>query len=110
MAVMSERKADHLRLAAQPGVQHETTTGLERVRLRHRALPERDLASVSLRTRLLGRTLEAPIVISAMTGGTARAGEVNRRLMRAAARTGIALVLGSGRRLLDDGQTLRTYR
>src|SRR3954452_6640860 len=110
MAVMSERKADHLRLAAQPGVQHETTTGLERLRLRHRALPERDLAAVSLRTRLLGRTLEAPVVVSAMTGGTAEAGELNRRLVRAAAEHGVALALGSGRRLLEDPALLRTYR
>src|SRR5919112_4446080 len=90
----SERKADHLRLAAGSSVQHTVTTGLERVRLRHRALPERDLASVSLRTQLLGRMLEAPLVVSAMTGGTTEAGELNRRLMRAAAEHGIALALG----------------
>src|SRR5687767_6732903 len=110
MAVMSERKADHLRLAAEPEVQHAVTTGLERVRLRHRALPERDLDAVSLRTRLLDRTLDAPLVISAMTGGTAQAEEVNRRLLRGAAEAGIALVLGSGRKLLDDPELLRTYR
>src|SRR3954453_18963323 len=106
----SERKADHLRLAAGAGFQPTVSTGLERVRLRHRALPERDLRGVSLRTRLLGRTLEAPLVVSAMTGGTAQSEEVNRRLLRAAAHAGIALVLGSGRRLLDDPQLLRTYR
>jgi isopentenyl-diphosphate delta-isomerase len=110
MAVPDERKADHLRLAVQPGVQHVVGTGLERVRLRHRALPERDLRTVSLTTRLLGSTLDAPLVISAMTGGTAEAEEVNRRLLQAAAANGIALVLGSGRRLLDDPDTLRTYR
>src|SRR3954451_10605520 len=103
MAVSSsERKADHLRLAAGAGFQHTVSTGLERVRLRHRALPERDLQAVSLRTMLLGRTLEAPLVISAMTGGTAESEQVNRRLLRAAAQNGIALVVGSGRRLLDE--------
>jgi isopentenyl-diphosphate delta-isomerase len=110
MAVPDERKADHLRLAVEPGVQHAVTTGLEHVRLRHRALPERDLRDVALTTRLLGRTLEAPLVISAMTGGTPQAEELNRRLLQAAAANGIALVLGSGRRLLDDSATLRTYR
>src|SRR3954451_24143569 len=111
MAVSSsERKADHLRLAAGAAVQHTASTGLERVRLRHRALPERDLHGVGLRTQLLGRTLEAPLVISAMTGGTAESEELNRRLLRAAAANGIALVLGSGRRLLDDPDLLRTYR
>jgi len=106
----SERKADHLRIAAGPGIEHTGATGLAAVRLRHRALPERDLAGVSLATRLLGVELAAPLVISAMTGGTADAAEVNLRLARAAAEHGIALVLGSGRRLLDDPDLLRTYR
>jgi isopentenyl-diphosphate delta-isomerase len=45
-----------------------------------------------------------------MTGGTADALEVNRRLARAAAEHGVALVLGSGRALLDDPALLPTYR
>src|SRR4051812_27470787 len=106
----TERKADHLRLAADPGVQHTVATGLEAVRLRHRALPERALDAVSLRLRLLGHGLQAPLVISAMTGGTAQAEELTRRLLCAAARNGVGLVLGSGRRLLDDPAVLRTYR
>ncbi len=106
----STRKADHLRIAGEHGIEHLGGTGLPEVRLRHRALPERDLEAVSLRTRLLGRWLDAPLVVSAMTGGTAEAGEINRRLMRAAAEHGIALALGSGRRLLDDPELLRTYR
>jgi isopentenyl-diphosphate Delta-isomerase len=104
------RKAEHLRIAAESGIEHTAGTGLDRVRLRHRALPERDLASVSLETTLLGARLTAPLVVSAMTGGTDEAGEINRRLARAAAEAGIALVLGSGRRLLDDPALLRTYR
>jgi isopentenyl-diphosphate delta-isomerase len=105
-----DRKADHLRIAAQPGVEHVRTTGLEAVRLRHRALPGRALASVGLATDLLGVQVGAPLVISAMTGGTAEAGAVNRRLLAAAAHHRIALVLGSGRALLDDHDLLDTYR
>jgi isopentenyl-diphosphate delta-isomerase len=98
------RKADHLRIAAGAGVEHAAGTGLERVRLRHRALPGRDLADVGLGCELLGARLAAPLVISAMTGGTADALEVNRRLARAAAEHGVALVLGSEPALLP------TYR
>jgi isopentenyl-diphosphate Delta-isomerase len=107
---VSERKADHLRIAAEPGIEHTGGSGLENVRLRHRALPGRDLVDVSLRCELLGASLEAPLLISAMTGGTAQAGEVNARLAAAAAEHGIALVLGSGRPLLDDPGLLATYR
>jgi isopentenyl-diphosphate delta-isomerase len=104
------RKADHLRIAAGADVAHVGGTGFERFRLRHRALPERDLAAVSLETTLLGASLGAPIVISAMTGGTPEAEVINRRLAHAAAEHGLAMVLGSGRALLDDPAALSTYR
>ena len=104
------RKADHLRIAAGSDVAHTGGTGFERLRLRHRALPERDLARVSLETSLLGARLGAPLVISAMTGGTPEAEEINGRLARAASEHGLALVLGSGRALLDDPSALPTYR
>jgi isopentenyl-diphosphate Delta-isomerase len=105
-----DRKSEHLRIAATAAVVHGTGTGLDMLRLRHRALPERDLDAVSLETRLLGRPLAAPLLVSAMTGGTAAALEVNGRLMQAAAEHGIGLVLGSGRPLLDDPALLPTYR
>jgi isopentenyl-diphosphate delta-isomerase len=106
----AQRKADHLRIAAGDGVVHTRGTGLDRVRLRHRAVPERALAAVGLETRLLGRELAAPLLISAMTGGTAEAETINGRLIQAAADHGLGLVLGSGRRLLDDRRLLPTYR
>ena len=109
MAAVSPRKADHLRLASGPGVVHRSGTGLEEIRLRHRALPGRDLADVDLGVELLGRRLAAPIVISAMTGGTTAATGINDRLWQAAAEHGVALTLGSGRALLDDESLLRTY-
>jgi isopentenyl-diphosphate delta-isomerase len=105
-----DRKSEHLRIAAAPGVEHHGATGLGAVRLVHRALPERDLADVGLDTLLLGRRLGAPLIVSAMTGGTAQARDVNRKLMCAAAEHRIGLVLGSGRRLLDDPGLLATYR
>jgi isopentenyl-diphosphate delta-isomerase len=108
--VHADRKADHLRIAALPDVVHTGGTGLEDVRLRHRALPERDLADVTLAVTLLGRPLQAPIFVSAMTGGTSEAERINAALAQAAADHGIALTYGSGRALLDDADLLRTYR
>lgn len=105
-----DRKADHLRIAAEPDVVGSVPTGLDQVRLRHRALPERDLADVELTTQLLGVRLAAPLFVSAMTGGTAAAERINQALARAAAEHGVALTLGSGRPLLDDPDLLRTYR
>ena len=105
----ADRKADHLRIAAGPAVVHASGTGLDAVRLRHRALPERDLDDVSLACDLLGVRLGAPLIVSAMTGGTRAAELVNARLARAAAEHGIAMALGSGRALLDDPGLVPTY-
>lgn len=108
-AAPPDRKADHLRIAAQEGVTHTLGTGLDAVRLRHRALPERDLQDVDLEVELLGIGLRAPLFVSAMTGGTPEAELLNARLARAAAEHGIALTLGSGRALLRDADLLATY-
>ena len=87
------RKADHLRIAAGPGIQHGAGAGLDAVRMRHRALPERDLGDVVLDCELLGARLRAPLLISAMTGGAAAATDINRRLAGAAEAHGVGLVL-----------------
>jgi isopentenyl-diphosphate Delta-isomerase len=108
-ADLTARKHDHLRIAAGRGVGHAAGPGLDAVRLRHRALPERDLADVSLRCEILGRPLRAPLFVSAMTGGVGASTDVNARLAEAAAEHGVAMTLGSGRALLDDPGLIDTY-
>lgn len=109
-SAISRRKDDHLRAAAGDAAVHHDPSGLRAWRLRHRALPGRDLADVSLVTELLGRELGAPLLISSMTGGTDRARTVNDRLASAAARHRLAMGLGSGRALLAQPDLLPTYR
>jgi isopentenyl-diphosphate delta-isomerase len=55
------------------GIGRAGDTGLERFRLTHRALPGRDLSEVSLRTRLLGAELAAPVLVWGDERGLARA-------------------------------------
>ena len=99
----ASRKHDHLALALGDGVGFaQTTTGLERLRLRARALPERALADVDLSQRLWDREIAAPLLLSCMTGGTGRAGPVNRALATAAQHHRVPVGLGSGRVLLAD--------
>src|SRR4051794_21564552 len=54
-AAAVDRKADHLAIAAEDGVLHQVGAGLQGLRLRHRALPGRDLDTVGLEAELLGR-------------------------------------------------------
>ena len=97
------RKADHLRLSLEADVGFATLdTGLDRIAVLPRALPEIALEDVDLSSALWGRRLSSPLLISCMTGGVSEAGPVNRALAAAAQEHGVALGLGSGRVLLED--------
>jgi isopentenyl-diphosphate Delta-isomerase len=104
-----QRKSRHLDVCLNEDVASRLDAGWEAVRLRHEALPEMALADVDIATSFLGRPLRAPVLISSMTGGTARAAEINRRLARAADAAGIAFALGSGRAMLEDDGLRATF-
>lgn len=97
----SQRKQDHLRIVMNEPVASASTTGLERLRLLHCALPELDLEAIDLRTTLLGKPLQAPLLISGMTGGVPQGAEINRRLAAAAQAHGCAMGVGSQRVALE---------
>jgi len=103
------RKDQHLDICLEGEVSARVSAGFERLRLRHRALPEIDLDQVDLGTTLLGKRLRAPVLIAGMTGGTPRAAAINRTLAAAARRTGIGLGLGSGRSLVERPEVAWTY-
>lgn len=97
---VERRKDAHIEVCLIRDVSSGVASGLAGYRLEYDALPELDLAEVDLRCTVLGRSLQAPLIIGAMTGGTERAAELNRRLARAAAATGVGLALGSQRAML----------
>ena len=110
VAPTASRKADHIRINLTQDVQSGLTTGLERYRFVHQALPERNLDEVDLGTVFLGHELRAPLLVSSMTGGTDQAHAINRVLAEAAERTGIAMGLGSQRVALEDERAARTFQ
>ncbi len=108
--MIEQRKADHIRINLEQDVGSSLTTGLERYRFIHQAVPELDLAAVDTSTSLLGKRLRAPLLISSMTGGTPRAGEINRRLAEAAEAHGVAMGLGSQRAAIQRPELAETFR
>jgi isopentenyl-diphosphate Delta-isomerase len=104
------RKSRHLDICLDEDVASHLDAGFSRVRLRHEALPECALEDVDTRTTFFGRRLNAPVIISSMTGGTERAKAINHNLAVAAQEAGVALALGSQRAALEDDRLLATYR
>lgn len=108
---VSNRKTEHLRINLEENVQFfDVSTGLARYRFEHQALPEIDLAEISTSLTFWGKHLQAPLLVSSMTGGATEAERINRNLAAAAQATGIAMGLGSQRAALSDSTLARTYQ
>ncbi|MCD6289681.1 MAG: type 2 isopentenyl-diphosphate Delta-isomerase [Anaerolineae bacterium] len=111
MNVHEQRKVDHIRINLEKDVQFpRVTTGLERYRLVHVALPELDLETIDTSVTLLGKRLSVPVLISSMTGGTAEAARINRNLAYAAQARGLAMGVGSQRAGLELPDMASTFR
>jgi isopentenyl-diphosphate delta-isomerase len=108
---ISQRKKDHLALCAGDNVGFREKTSLfEQVELVHCALPEMHADAVDSRVELLGKTLTAPVVISAMTGGTDEAAKINMDLAQVADELGLAIGLGSQRAMFERPDTAWTFK
>jgi isopentenyl-diphosphate delta-isomerase len=109
--MLEQRKSEHLKINLEQDVRFpHLTTGLERYRFVHRALPEISLEQVDLATEFLGRRLRQPLLISSMTGGTAQAQRINYHLAEGAQASGIAMGLGSLRAAIEAPHLADTFR
>lgn len=108
---INQRKADHIRINLEEDVRFPTlTTGLERYRFVHQALPELDMAEVDTSVQVFGRRLAAPILVSSMTGGTEQAQAINRNLAAAAQARRLAMGVGSQRAGIETKESAASFR
>jgi len=98
----SARKDEHLQINLEEDVGSTRQTGFDDIQLPHEALPDLSLSQLDSRIHFLGKDLDAPMLISSMTGGTARAEQINRRLAAAAQAARIAMAVGSQRAALEN--------
>ncbi len=105
---IERRKYDHVDICAKK----DLGTGYaywDDVKLVHNALPEVDLDAVDTSVTLFGRRLDAPIIISAMTGGYGKAADINRNLAYVAEKFGLGMGVGSQRAALENPSLGETY-
>jgi len=106
-----KRKSDHIRINLEEDVNFKRlTTGLENYHFLHQALPELDLNQIDSSVAFLGKRLNAPLLISSMTGGTEQAQAINRTLAQAAEAAGVAIGVGSQRAALEDPGLAPTFQ
>lgn len=105
-----QRKADHIRICLEQKAQaRKATTGFENVHLIHKALPEIERAAINLSATFFGYRFAAPIIVGAMTGGTAEATEINSAIAEAVEKLHLGMGVGSQRAAIEDKQLAKTF-
>jgi len=101
MRKIQKRKADHIEVAMQEKVWPDHNHW-DDVRLIQNSLPEVDLDEIDTSVRFLGKELDMPLVVTAITGGYAKAERVNANLAEACADLRVGLGVGSQRAGIED--------
>lgn len=101
---ISRRKDDHLRICLEEDVSSVVPNGFDQLNLKLQSLPEIDFEAIDLSTEVFGKRLDAPLLISSMTGGSGKTKHFNQILAQAANEFNIAMGVGSQRAaLLHEG-------
>jgi len=106
---IKNRKDEHILLASTENVESNESTWLEHIKFIHNALPELNLDDVVLSCDFLGKSISAPIIIGAMTGGTELSKKINVSLAKAAEKYKIPMMVGSQRVILKHPETKETF-
>lgn len=106
--LITSRKKDHVNICLSQDVNAHHNYW-DDIHFEHHALPEINFSEIETNTKVLGKELEAPIIISAITGGYPEAETINRNLAAAAARFGLGMGVGSQRAALENNATAKTY-
>jgi len=105
-----ERKAGHIQICLEENVQaRQATTGFENIFLVHRALPEIERDKIDLSTAAFNHKLRAPLIVGAMTGGTAEAMKINAAVAEAVEDLGLGMGVGSQRAAIEDPRLEGTF-
>lgn len=78
------------------------SSGFEKIRFEHNALPEIDFDSIDISTKFLGRKLDFPMVISPLSGSSQKSEKINIGLAEIANDFNIGFAVGSQRVMLED--------
>ncbi|MCC7551767.1 MAG: type 2 isopentenyl-diphosphate Delta-isomerase [Methanobacterium sp.] len=108
--MISDRKLEHLLLCTHSDVEYHKKTGLEDVELVHKALPEINKEEIDLSTNFLGKKMDAPLIITAITGGHPASLKVNQKLAGEAQKFSIGMGLGSQRAAVENPELISTYK
>lgn len=106
--MIENRKLEHIKICADKdvGAHHNYWND---VILLHETIPKVDMEDIDLRVEFLGKKLNYPIIIDAMTGGHRVAKVINENIARACQELGIGMAVGSQRAAIENPELEETY-
>jgi len=102
------RKDEHVNISLNKDVSSEHNYW-DDIKLVHNALPEINKDEIDYSTKIFGKKLGAPLIISGMTGGYKKAKNINNNLAAAAEKFQIGMGVGSQRAALEKPDFKDTY-
>lgn len=106
--IRQNRKADHINIALTSPF--TLSSDFDELSFIHRSLPEVGMDDIQLQTNIGPLTLDYPIFINAMTGGSEKSGVINASLAEAASETGIAMAVGSQHAAIREEELAHTFK
>ncbi len=106
--IRKDRKKEHIEHYLKSTYRNYTL--FEDIYIEHNSLPELNFAEIDTRTNFLGKVVEYPIMINAMTGGTEFSREINRELSKIAKKYNIPMAVGSQTIALKNKDSHKSFK
>lgn len=100
MGKIKGRKNDHIRITLKENV-NPGYYYWDDVKLVHEALPEVDYDDIDTTADVLGKKLDFPFIVTAITGGFEGAKKINKNIAKACSDLGIGMGIGSQRAAIE---------
>jgi len=107
-SIRENRKDEHVQLALT--AEKAARSDFDDLTFIHRSLPETNLDEIDVTAKVGNLQWDSPLYINAMTGGSVNTGAINAQLAEAAAKTGIAIAVGSQHSGLRKASLADTYK
>lgn len=102
-----QRKNEHVEIAMAQG--DATISDFDEIRFVHHSIPSVDVDDIDLTSQLKDFTLNQPLYINAMTGGSEWTKQINEKLAVIARETGIAMAVGSTHAALRNSKMASSF-
>jgi len=103
------RKTEHVEICLFEEVEGFSETYLEYVKLIHQAIPGFNFEDVKTNVKIFGKELQAPFIVTGMTGGNEFVGKINATIAKVVEEFGLGMGVGSQRVAIEHKEVRSTF-